>query len=135
MLRTGNDEEKANYVQNNGLKKARSFIIQFKEFNLKLIFKKYKANNICRNIFLQEVELNPLHPSISARFSAWLPKTRMQKGRKIVASEWRNLTNTPHLTQVVKVNTTSGKSYGHNALLYEVMRRAIQLCGSPSPNP
>lgn len=75
-------KEKSNYVQNNVLKKAGNFIIKFKEFNLKLIFNKYKANNVCRHSPLWEVEFNLSDPSVWAGFSDWLPKNRMQKGKK-----------------------------------------------------
>ena len=75
-------KKKSNHVQNNVFKKAGNFIIKFKEFNVKLIFDKCKANNICRNFPLWEVELNPPHLSVWAGFSIWFPKNRMQKGGK-----------------------------------------------------
>lgn len=74
--------EKSSYFQNNVLKKTGNFILKFEEFNLKLIFNKYKANNTCRNFPLREVELNPPHPSVWAGFSDWLPKNRVKKGKK-----------------------------------------------------
>lgn len=36
--------KKSNYFQNNVPKKVGRFVIKFKEFNLKFIFNKYKAN-------------------------------------------------------------------------------------------